>query len=306
MKKLLFIIFAFISLTAHAQEMPIGRDQFYSIENFSDMLKSHVSPYLIKDGSATEALNVNANDEYGSISKRNKRLKLSECHAAPVKSLYRFYKSDDSKYIIQTSSTYVDYVSDEGVCTSLYASASDGRRWSWITYKDMAIGMNGTNNAKKWDGSLLATANTDGHRTAGDLITDLGAPFAELNTGDNLDASGWYQYKIAYYDGSTYSFSSSRSNPILTGSSVRNIKLTDIPLGPEGTTQRIIYRTLGNDSRAAVVADTTFYKVAAIADNSTTIYEDAIPDTTIDDNAAPTWATVSAGTEVTPPKSKYS
>src|SRR3990167_7368747 len=121
--------------------------------------------------------------------------------------------------------------------------------------------MNGFEQPIKYDAKTDVTDNTDGHRTASDAVAELGAPFAELNTGSNLDASSWYQYKVAFYDDTTYSYSDARSNPILTGSSVRDISLTDIPLGPTGTTERYIYRTEGNASRAAVVADTDFFRV---------------------------------------------
>jgi len=284
----------------------IGVDQFYDIDDFSKGLQSHISPYLIPKGSATVAQNVRFNDRFGNLAKRGTMFQLSACRSTAVKSLYRYYKSDATKYSIQTSGVYIDTIADgTGACTNLYASASDGKRWNWVTYKDIAIGTNGTDRAKKWDGFSTSTANTDGSRTAGDMVADLGAPFAEQNTGSNLDASSWYQYKVAFYDGTTYKFSNARSNPLLTGSTVRDITLTDIPLGPNGTTARVIYRTEGQASRAAVVATSSFYKVATISDNSTTTYNDAITDATILADPAPTWATVSAGINVTPPYAKY-
>jgi hypothetical protein len=281
-------------------------DRFYDVSDFSGGVKSHVSPYLTPKNSATVSENVRFNDRYGAIAKRPKMLQLSACRASAVKSLFRYYKSDATKYIIQTSSTYLDTINaTTGSCTNLTTGLSDSKRWTWLTYKDVAIGTNGTDRPKKWDGSTSITTNTDGHRTAGDLVADLGAPFAELNTGSNLDASSWYQYKVAYYDGTTYKYSSARSNPIQTGSSVRDLSLTDIPLGPSGTTSRIIYRTEGQANRAAVIAQTTFYKVATIADNSTRTYNDTATDAAISADAAPTWATVSAGTLVSPPYGKF-
>jgi len=297
---LTFILSLFICGSAWAQ----ASDSFYVIENFSDGMKSHVADHLQKEGAATEATNVRVNDVYGNIAKRDPRLVLSQCAAAPVKSLYRYYLSDDTKHTVSTASTGIYATDAAGTCTTLYNSATDGKRWSFVTYKDTLIGMNGTNNAKKWDGKTQSTANTDGSRTAGDLVADLGAPFAEQNTGANLDASSWYQYRIAYYNGSYYTYSLARSNPILTGSSVRDITLTDIPLGPTGTTARYVYRTLGNSSRANVVADNTFYKIATIANNVDTTLNDAMADDTADNDAVPVWTTVAAGYAVTPPKAK--
>ena len=281
------------------------QDQFFVIDDFSKLLNSHVSPYLVKDSSAVDVLNVRANDQYGALAKRSVLNLLGTCHASAVTSLHRYYKSDATKYTIESSDTYLDYISDAGVCTNLFASATSGLRWSWVTYKDMAIGMNGTDRAKKWDGKTQVTANTDASRTAGDLVADLGAPFAELNTGANLDANAWYQYKIAYFDGTNYSYSNARSNPLLTGAAVQNIYLTDIPLGPTGTTSRVIYRTVGDADRATVAVDTAFYKVTTISNNSTQVLADVSTDTAILADQAPTWTTVSAGIDATPPKAKY-
>lgn len=308
MKKIFLIIIALIlPLQSFADNAAISKDNFYDISDFSGGLKSHYSPYLTPKNASSVAQNVRFNSRYGSLVKRDKMLQLSSCRSSAVKSLFRYYKSDSTKKTIQTSSTYMDTIADgTGTCINLTTGLSDSKRWTWVTYKDVAIGTNGTDRPKKWDGATTTTADTDGARTAGDLIAELGAPFAELNTGSNLDSASWYQYKVAFYDGSTYKYSNARSNPILTGSTVRDITLTDIPLGPSGTTSRIIYRTLGNASRTAVLADTTYYKVATISDNSTRTYNDAIIDDTIDDNAAPTWSTVSAGINVSPPYAKFS
>jgi hypothetical protein len=279
-------------------------DSFIVLEDFSTGMKSHVSDYLIAQGASKSSLNVRYNSIYGNISKRQEKVKISTIRNAPIKSVHRYYKSDYTKYYISTSSTYMDYTSDTGTNVVLATGLTDSKRWTSVTYKDIWIATNGYDNVKKWDGKTTVTANTDGARTAENLITDLGAPFTELNTGSNLTAEKWYQYKIAYYNGSYYTYSSTLSNAILTGSTVRDIYLTDIPLGAPGTTHRYIYRTTGQSNKAAL-ASATFYLVKDIADNSTTVLADTVVDTTADDNAAPTWATVSAGYNVNPPKSKY-
>lgn len=306
------IILAFIVLLQSCTPLAFAQQDsqqglWYEINDFSAGLQSHISPLLTPKKAFTDALNVRFNTKYGALAKRPKMLLLSTCHAAPVKSIYRFYKSDATKYILQTSSTFLDFVDEStGTCTQLLTGLTDGKRWNWVTYKDVAVGMNGTDAAIKWDGFLTTTADTDGSRTAGDLVTQLGAPFAQLDTGTALEAAKWYQYRVAFYDGSVYKFSTARSNPLLTGAAVHNISLSDIPLGPIGTTSRIIYRTTGQNTRAAVIADTTFYKVAAIANNSARTYADSVDDSTLGADAAPTWATVSAGINATPPHSRLS
>lgn len=315
MKKLnsfLIILFLFRVCTPAFGQQPQGpqpdtqQNQWYEISNFSPGLQSHVSSYMTPKGAFTDSLNVRFNTNYGAVAKRSQRILLSNCHAAPVKSLYRFYKDDETKYTIQTSGTNLSYVSDSnGTCTDLLTSLTNGARWTWITYKNNAIGTDGIDRPIKWDGNIVNTANTLGARTAGFQATQLGAPFAQLFTGTDLLASKWYQYKVAYYDGEVYKYSNARSNPLLTGTSIHDISLSDIPLGPIGTTTRYIYRTLGQTSSTNVLTDTTFYLVATIADNSTRTYNDTMSDSTASSGggATPTWSTVSgAGTiESTPP-----
>lgn len=298
----LFILCACLSTSAIAQQQQLPTDQVFIIDDFSRLLMSHVDPYNLKGGEASDAYNVRANEQFGALAKRTVLNLLGTCsHSAAVTGLYRYYKSDGTKYTVASSSTFLDYISDTGSCTTIDAQLTTGKRWSFITYKNWLIGTDGYDNAIKWDGKTSSTADTVGARTANDLVTTLGSPFSEIATGAGLTASRWYQYKIAYYDGVTYKYSTSRTNPLLLGTVSKQIKLTDIPLGPSGTTQRIIYRTVGDTTRANVLADNTFYRVVTISDNTTTTYTDAVADATIVADTVPTWATVSAGTNVTPP-----
>jgi len=306
MKKICFILLFFILASIPTLHAQVASDAVYEINDFSKLLQSLVNPYLIPKNAAIEARNVRANKVFGALSKRNEMNTYGSMGSFAVTGLHRYYKSDDTKYLIAGGSTYLKYGDDDaGTFIVLRNELTDGQHWDCVTYMDTAICFNGSDNAQKWDGHTTTTANTDGARTVNILTADLGAPYAELNTGANLDASKWYQYKIAYYDGSTYKFSNARSNPILTGSSIRNIALTDIPLGVSGTTHRYVYRTLDNSSRANVEADTTFYKVATIADNTTTTLADTMTDATAAGDAAPTWSTVAAGTDVSPPACKF-
>lgn len=287
-----------------AQGLP--QDVFYSIDDFSKVLVSHKNPYNTAGGEATDAQNVRVNEQFGSLAKRSVLNTLGTCsHTAYVTGLHRYYKSDSTKYTVTTADQYVDYISDQGVCTNLLTGESTGKRWTFVTYKNNEIGTNGNDLPIKWDGKLTVTADTAGARTAGDLVSQLGAPYATISAGAGLTASRWYQYKIAYYDGTTYKYSTARSNPLLLGTVNKQITLTDIPLGPAGVTSRIIYRTAGDTTRANVVADNTFYQVATISDDSTSTYVDSIADATIAADAAPTWATVSAGENVSPPHGRY-
>lgn len=272
------------------------------LDDFSKGQNNQISPLKTPNNQAVEAVNVRFNSRYGSLAKRDPLLAAWDAGSSAITGLDRFYKSDGTIKAVMSTSTTLEIGNTTGTGTTTIASGlTDGKRWQFVTYKDLLIGGNGYDQPIKYDGHTTTTANTDGARTAGELCAELGAPFAELNTGSNLDASSWYQYKMAFYDGSTYDYSTAKSNPINTGSTVRDITLTGIPLGPTGTTARYIYRTLGAANQATVEADTTYYKIATISNNTGITINDAMTDATADDNAAPTWATVSGGTNVTPP-----
>ncbi len=281
-----------------------GQEKIYEIRSWDRGQVSHKNVYSLDDNESAECFNSRINRTYGTFSKRDTMLLLLDGGSASINGLHRYYKADATQHTIFATSTGL-YYNASGTATALRTGLSDGAFWQFATYQDVAIGWNGVNQPLKWDGSTSVTANTDGARTAGDLATELGAPFAELNTGTDLDAASWYQYKVAFYDGTTYSYSTAKSNPILTGAAVYNIYLTEIPIGPTGTTHRYIYRTLGHSSRANCVASTTYYKVSTIADNSTQVYADSETDDDIDADNVPTWTTASGGTNVTPPIAYY-
>jgi hypothetical protein len=303
MKKIVLILsLCLLPFTGFAAQ----QDVIVALKDFSGGLNTKASPFILRPNQGSMFLNLRANDSFGGMSKRPVNIQYGSLGSFAVTGLHRYYQADTDKILIATGSTGIYYGTDStGAFTKIGTGFSDGKWWQWVTYKDKAIGMNGTDDPQKWDGKTDSTANTTGNRTAGYLVADLGAPFAELLTGANLDASKYYQYKVAFYNGATYSYSNARSNVILTGGTVRDVTLTDIPLGPTGTTARYVYRTLDNATVAAAEANNTFYKIATISNNTATTVADAMDDTTASGDAAPTWATVSAGSNVTPPKGKY-
>jgi hypothetical protein len=299
MKRLLAItLFVFGAVSV------LAADQLVSFSDFSKGLNSHISKYNVPANEATTCENLRINENYSSLNKRPTMALVADFGSASVDSLYKYYKTDNTDYLIGTIGTTLVY-NNSGTPITLKSGMTDGARWQFLTYQDILIGSNGTDKMQKWDGKTQTTADTDGSRTAGDLTTEVGAPFSELNTGTNLDASSWYQYKVVFYDGTTYRYCTTRSNPILTGAAVYNISLTDIPLGPTGTTHRYVYRTVGKASRADVLADTSYYLDKDLAGNTTTTWNDNVTDATLLGDAAPTWETSAAGINVTPPTGKY-
>lgn len=293
------------ALSAVAQEK---QTHFYEIKSFAPGLNSMASHFLLtsdKGHSASETRNVRTNKTYGSIAKRPTMLALLDGSNA-ITGLHRYYKADLTQKTINAELTYLYDVSAAGVQTLIGQGFTSGKWWSFLTYMNTAIGMNGYEQPIKWDAALLNTANTDGHRTAGYLVAELGAPFAELNTGTDLDASSWYAYKVAFSDGTTETYSDAKSNLILTGAAVYNVSLTDIPIGVTGTTSRIIFRTDGGASASAVDAlgNGDYKLLATISDNSTTTYNDTTADGALT-TVYSTWITDNSASAVTPPKGKY-
>jgi hypothetical protein len=279
----------------------------YVLPSAEGGLTSHISPYLAKENCAVEATNVRVNNQFGSLSNRDILVSEIDMGTGSVNGIHRYYLSNGNKYTIGAISTTLKYDAS-GTATTIAQGLTDGKHFQFITYKDILIAGNGYELPLKWDGLTTTTANTDNARTASDLCAELGAPFAQLsgeNGGNDLDAEKYYQYKVAYYDGTTYSYSTARSNCILTGtaaSNTQNLTCTNVPIGPTGTTHRYVYRTLGNSSRTNCIADTTYYMVKDLANNTTQTFDDAMADDDADADSAPTWATVSAGNNVTPPK----
>ena len=299
MRKLLTLLL----LIAFAMPAYAEQDRFWVLSSFEKGLNSHISPLETPDSQATEAQNVRFNKRYGALSKRNILSVGWDAGSSTVNALHRYYKSDGTSKVIIATSTYLD-IGDTSATTTTHicSGLSDGKRWQFSTFKDIAIGNNGYNQPVKYDGHTLTTDNTTTARTAGELCAELGAPFAKLLTGANLTASKWYQYKMMFLVGGVTYYSDARSNPILTGAAVRDITLTDIPIGPVGTTARYVYRTAGDASKAAVKADTSFYLAATIADNTTITLADTMADATLTEETA--WSTTSKY-PCTPPKGKY-
>lgn len=303
----IILLILFVCSNSYAQQ---NRQHYvYVLNNFSKGLNTQTSDYLLPPNQLTEAQNVRINIKAGAISKRKEIALAYTAGSSDINGIHRYYLSNGTQTTIIAGSTKLYKGNDlNGATTVLTDGLTDGKRWQFVTYKDIAIGVNGSDQPIKYDNHSEVTADTDGARTDENLVAELGAPFAELNTGTNLQADSWYQYIVGFnYDGTNTSYSLARSNPILTGSTVHNIKLTDIPFGQTGTTERYIYRSLGQSSKANVKAldASEFYLVATISDNITQELEDNVSDSTA--STAQTLETfiASAEQEVTPPKGKF-
>src|SRR3990167_1293710 len=163
MKKSISILLslAFISSIAFARQ-----DSLYEIVDFSGGQNSHASPYILKPGVAVSADNVRFNSVFGSLAKRQATNSYGSVGSNSVTSLHRYYKADATKKLIATGSTLIQVGDDSaGTFQTIKTGMTDGKRWQWVTYKDVAIGTNGYDKPVKYDGATLITANTDGART---------------------------------------------------------------------------------------------------------------------------------------------
>ena len=279
MKKLLIVLTLSMGVvfSSNAAEKPF---QAFILSDFSKGLNSHVSDSNSPNESADRYENFRVNEKYAALCKRNSLISVIDMGTSAITGLHRYYKNDGTAYTVAATGTTLK-IDNDGTAQTIDAGLSDGKRWQFITYNDLCIGGNNSDRPIKYDGHTQVTANTDGSRTSTELCAELGAPFAELNTGANLTAAKWYVYKVMFVvSGVTY-YSQAKSNPLLTGAAVRDIYLTDIPIGPTGTTSRQIYRISGAASQAAAEAETSYYLVTTIEDNTTSVYADTMTDATL-------------------------
>ena len=102
--------FFFLIPSAYSQ---VATDNIYEISDFSKLLYSQVSPYLIPPNAAVEARNLRANQVVGALNKRDDMLSAGSAGNFAITSIHRYYKSDDTKYLIVTGSTFIEADDDD-------------------------------------------------------------------------------------------------------------------------------------------------------------------------------------------------
>lgn len=214
-----------------------------------------------------KAQNCRFEGEPGTIDKRDPitYFNTTSIGTGAITGLYRYYTSGGvTKFVCIHSTTA--YVGDDsaGTWTSIRADLTTGKRMAFETYKDLLICSNGYDNIFVYDGS------------SDNVTWELGACKAVTAAdGTNLDASATYSYKVTIDDDAYVC--DAVSNTVTTGAvgGNRKVTLSNIPLGPVGTTNRKIYRTEGGGS--------SYKLLATLADNTTTTYTDDIADGSLAD-----------------------
>jgi len=232
-------------------------------------LTSNLKPWYIKTlpgmNNKTEVLeqqdkwvsiaqNCRFEPEPGAVDKRSPLAYYNTTSLGLGKSLglYRYYGASGNIKTIYGWGTSV-YVGDDGAgtFTAIKSNLTSGKRLSFETYRDLVIISNGFDDIFVYDGS------------SDNITWELGSCKAKVGAGTGITATAiTYQVTIdvdAYISGAI-------SNEIATVTN-QNILLSNIPLGPIGTTNRKIYRKDSGTGGA--------YKlVTTIANNTATTYTD--------------------------------
>lgn len=237
-----------------------------TIENFRTIAQK-TEGELLRPNVGREAYNLRFNEEYGSIEKRKNRAiyaSMATLGTAKVIGAYRYYKdSDSTKHQIVAYDTFLKVGNDStGAFTDIATGLTAGLHWTWITYKDMCYGFNGSDSNQFYDGT---NNEIMGVPTPGVVSVATGA--AGVLTGD-------YKYKVSFeIDGYQEGNASSASTQVSPSS--EQVDVTSIPVSTNTRcTARFLYRTEAGGS--------TYYRLAKINDNTTTTYTDNIADGSLD------------------------
>jgi len=225
-------------------------------------MNNQVEDLDLQDKWVKTAQNCRFEEEPGAVDKRDPvtYFNTESIGSGAVLGLERFYTSSGVTKFIAVHGTSA-YVGDDvaGSFTEIRSDLTSGKRCSFEVYKDIIMCSNGYDNIWAYDGA------------ASNVTWELGACKAVLGTaGGNLDATAEYYYAVTF--DADAAVNGAVSNTITTDAS-KKVELTNIPLGPIGTTNRKLYRTEGGGSSLKLLA--------TIADNTTTIYSDDIADASL-------------------------
>jgi hypothetical protein len=238
-----------------------------TIENFRTLAQK-TQDELLDPQVGREAYNLRFDETYGSLVKRLNRAKyasMASLGTSRVIGAYRYYKnSDDTKYQIVAYSTFLKLGSDTaGTFSNIKTGLTADLRWTWITYKDLCYGFNGTDNNIVFDGTNCE---------------DMGVPIptapSGVDSGVAGNPNGAYKYKVTYLIDSYQEGSSSVASATVTTTGAKQITVT-IPVSSNTrVTHRYLYRTAASGS--------IYYFCAQIANNADLTYTDNIADASLD------------------------
>ena len=203
------------------------------------------------------AQNLRFTPEVGSVTKRPPLSYYNTAvEAGPITGVYRYYReTNNTQYLIQLNLTTLR-VSTGGAFTTLKTmSGSSGKRFTALTYGDLAIVSTGYDNIVQTDG---------------EVAWELGSCKAVATLIAGTVTVGTHYYAIVFQMPSGNKINGAVSNTVTVDGTHGQVTLTNIPQGPTGCTGRQIYRTAAGGS--------TLKLLHTIADNSTQTYIDNIAD----------------------------
>ena len=285
MKRLFALFLSIILLTSPAFAQVAGKDRIFVLDKFQGGLATKPSEFSLSPNYATIAENVRLNETLGGIAKRDKLYLYGTADATePITGNHRLYLNDGTKILIVCHGNEIETGNDDtGAFTNILDLAYSDHRWQWLTWHNIAIGVDGYNPPVKYDGSSASATY---------LGTCLALPLA-TGAGPN----GTYHYKVSYYTASYEILFNVISNPVTVVN--KDIALSMIPIAPdtyggEDVVGRKVYRHKHGASVYYLLSNGT------IADNSTVVLTDSDADGELTATAYP------AGTATyTPPKGKF-
>lgn len=285
MKKLLPIIL--VVLLAPTNLFAQSTDLIFQYNDFSGGLATRLSEFAIPKTSGDIIENLRFDDEFKSLTKRAQTVVscTTNSNSKAVIGLHRFYMKDSSKITIANYEDKIVTCNDStGVSTEIFTVPTADNRWDWLTWHDIAIGMDGVNQPIKYDGSSSSA-------------TYLGSLLAtDAGSGSGPTGSG-YNYKVSCYS-SSYEFIFDQISNTLDMSG-NDLSLTMIPICPdtmlgESTIGRKIYRNKTSGSSYFLLSNGTINNNTAVT----------LTDSDADGGLSGTTYPAGDGT-VTPPKGRF-
>ena len=273
-----------LSTPVYAQDAAVN--QVFEFEDFSGGLNSKLSNFSLPKTQGDTVENLRLDTEMLSLTKRDGLILYGTADTdEAILGMHRLYLDDGTKPLIVNHGDEIEKAVDSTKTFSTILALSTGdKRWSWLTWRNVALGTDGYNQPVKYDGSSTSA-------------TYLGSLLAtDSATGTGLTGSD-YKYKVSCYSASYEGIFNQVSNEVdMTGD---DMSLTMIPLCPdtilgEDTVGRKIYRNK--------TTGTTYYLLSngTLADNSTVILTDSDADADLSATEYP-----AGDLSYRPPKGKF-
>ncbi len=246
-----------------ASKSAATKNNIFSIDDFSGGLNSKLNEFEIPKNQGDIVENVRFDTQLKSLTKRDKVTVYGTASAnSPILGMHRFYLSDGSKVLLANYSNKIVKGNDTtGAFTTILTNVQADRRWQWLTWHNLAIGMDGYNAPVKYDGTSTSA-------------TFLGSALA-TTAGTGSGPNGTYTYKVSCYTASYNLNLGATSNSIVISDD--DINLTMIPICPdnflgESVIGRKIYRNGNGDTTYKLLSNGT------IANNIATTLTDSDAD----------------------------